>query len=100
MTRKEIAKEISIELLTRELNKRFIDTDIVDEIIVMFFDHVSKAMIEGKKMEFRGFGVFKSILKKSKVGRNPNIPLVPIYIPPKNKIKFITSKLLLRKMNP
>lgn len=100
MTRKKIAKEISLELFIRALNRKFVDTDTVDEIITMFFKHVSEAMIKGKKMEFRGFGVFKSILKKSKVGRNPNIPLVPIYIPPKNKIKFVTSKLLLRKMNP
>ncbi len=60
--------------------------------------HIQHAMIIGEPMYLRGFGTFKPIVKKEKIGQNITAR-TPVIIPAKNFPKFIPSAYLLHKMN-
>ena len=58
-----------------------------ETVIDGFFSVVSESLIQGKRIDFRGFGSFSVKKRKSKVGRNPGtgqsveVPerFVPVY---------------------
>lgn len=99
MNKKAICKKISKELYEDSNYKVNIDQVTINKILNMFFKEVSNAMIEDRKLEFRKFGVFKPIVQMAKVGRCPKSPKITIKIPAQKKIKFKTSKILLKQMN-
>ena len=43
----------------------------IKEVIELFFLEMGNSLAKGNKIELRGFGVFKPILRKERVGRNP-----------------------------
>jgi nucleoid DNA-binding protein len=61
-------------------------------------DCIAHALIQGKTVELRNFGVFEIQVRKARVGRNPNIPKVPIKIPQQAVIKFKAGKELRDKL--
>ena len=71
----------------------------VESIINTFCQSIEKALIEGKKIEIRGFGVFfiKKIKEKYSA-RNPKTGEL-IYVPEKNKVRFRPSKKLKKFIN-
>jgi integration host factor subunit beta len=40
-------------------------------VVNTFFDSISEALIEGDKVELRGFGSFRVKKRKARTGRNP-----------------------------
>jgi DNA-binding protein HU-beta len=46
----------------------------------------------GKTVELRNFGIFKTVQRLPRMGRNPKNPAVPIPIPAQNRIKFRPGK--------
>ena len=70
-----------------------------EAVIDTFYGSVEKALIEGKKIELRGFGTFfiKKIREKYSA-RNPKTGEL-IYIPEKNKVRFRASKNLKKIIN-
>jgi DNA-binding protein HU-beta/integration host factor subunit alpha len=70
----------------------------IASIVQRVLDSITHALIEGKTVELRNFGVFEIQVRKARVGRNPNIPKVPIRIPQQAVIKFKAGKELREKL--
>lgn len=63
VTKKDIVEEISFRTgLTQ------VDTKVVVEC---FLDAISKSLVQGRNIEIRGFGRFKTRPKKARTARNP-----------------------------
>ena len=70
----------------------------MEKIIEIFFDEIAEALYRGVKIDIRGFGSYKVIKRKARVGRNPkNSEMVKI--PEKKAIKWKMSKTLLNRLN-
>ena len=62
-------------------------------IVQMFIDEMCKMLLEGNRIEIRGFGVMSTKLRKPKVARNPKTK-EPVNIPPRRVPVFKASRLL------
>ena len=70
----------------------------VEKILEIIFFEVEKALCEGKNIEIRGFGTYKIVKRKARIGRNPkNSELVQI--PEKKAIKWKMSKTFFNRLN-
>jgi len=70
----------------------------IEKIVEIIFLEISEALCREKNIEIRGFGIFKTVLRKARIGRNPkNSELVQI--PEKRAIKWKMSKTLFNKLN-
>ena len=70
----------------------------LEKIIEIIFSEFTKALSECKNIEFRGFGTYKIVKRKARIGRNPkNSKLVQI--PEKNAIKWKASKDFFNRLN-
>ena len=56
--------------LLAELNPNLYYRD-VERIVNCFFDSISDALAEGKRVELRGFGAFSVRERRARKGRNP-----------------------------
>ena len=64
----------------------------VFEIVQKTLDHITEALAKGDRVELRNFGVFDVILRKARVGRNPNKPEIDVPIPARASVKFKAGK--------
>ena len=70
----------------------------IKKILEIIFLEISEALCRGENIEIRGFGIFKTTLRKARVGRNPkNSELVKI--PEKKAIKWKMSKTFFNRLN-
>ena len=70
----------------------------IEKILEIIFLEITKALREGKNMEIRGFGTYKIVKRKARIGRNPkNSQLVQI--PEKKAIKWKISKAFFNRLN-
>ena len=70
----------------------------VEKILEIIFLEITNALYEGENVEIRGFGTYKIIKRKARIGRNPkNSELVQI--PEKNVIKWKMSKTFFNRLN-
>ena len=70
----------------------------MEKILEIIFSEITKALYEGNNIEIRGFGSYKIVKRKARIGRNPkNSELVQI--PQKKAIKWKMSKALFNKLN-
>jgi nucleoid DNA-binding protein len=53
---------------------------------------MAKAILDGRNIELRNFGVFEQQVRKSRVGRNPNRPADTVIIPERKTVKFRAGK--------
>ena len=53
-----------------EQNKH-LSFDDSERVVDVFFKEISNALIEGNRVELRGFGTFKVKKQKPRIGRNP-----------------------------
>ena len=69
-----------------------------EKIFEIIFSEISEALSRGDHVEIRGFGTFKTIKRKARVGRNPkNSELVQI--PEKNAVRWKMSKVFFNRLN-
>lgn len=68
------------------------------EAIDTFLDTIGEAMLRQEPVELRGFGVFKSTMRKAHIGRNPRKPDDIVAIPAQVKVKFQPGKELRQKL--
>lgn len=61
-------------------------------IIQEFLDSVSNYLINGGRIEIRDFGVFETVMRKQKIGRNPMKAFVRVVIPARKVAKFTPGK--------
>ena len=88
ITKKQIVHEIA--------RRRGVDPKDVQKVVQEFLDSVTESLGEGKRFEFRDFGIFEIVRREKKVGRNPKAPKTSIVIPARNAVKFTPGKKLKR----
>ena len=59
---------------------------------------ISEALHKGQNIEIRGFGIFKTAIRKARIGRNPKNSK-EVKIPEKRAIKWKMSRNLFNKLN-
>ena len=70
----------------------------MEKIFEIIFLEITGALCEGKNIEIRGFGTYKIVKRKARIGRNPkNSELVQI--PKKKAIKWKISKTFFNRLN-
>ena len=70
----------------------------IKKILEIIFLEVVGSLREGKKIDIRGFGTYKIVKRKARIGRNPkNSELVQI--PKKKVIKWKISKTFFNRLN-
>ena len=84
MTKRDLVLRISEET---GLNQE----DVMD-IVQRTLDYIAEAVIQGKKVEIRNFGVFEVKVRKARIGRNPNDPGTTVPIPQRAIVKFRPGK--------
>ena len=70
----------------------------IEKILEIIFHEFTEALYRGENIEIRGFGIFKTSVRKARIGRNPkNSELVQI--PEKRAIKWKMSKIFFKRLN-
>ena len=70
----------------------------IKKILEIIFHELTEALCRGENIEIRGFGIFKTTVKKARIGRNPK-SFKTIQIPQKKAIKWKMSKILYNRLN-
>lgn len=92
-TRNELALQLSQRLAIPVDRAK----GVVDQTVAVLVE----ALASERKVEFRGFGVFDVVLRKSKIGRNPKNPAAGQYqIPARKMVRFRAGKYLFDLLNP
>ena len=87
------------ELLQKFCNEhpQLIRKDL-EKILEIIFLQILEALSRGENIEIRGFGTYKIIKRKARIGRNPkNSQLVQI--PEKNAVRWKMSKTFFNRLN-
>jgi len=91
MVRSELLQKL------RNLYPNILRADM-EKILEIIFREITLALCEGKNIEIRGFGMYKIVKRKARIGRNPkNSKLVQI--PEKKAIRWKTSKIFFNRLN-
>ena len=70
----------------------------MEKILEIIFLEITRTLCEGKNIEIRGFGTYKIVKRKARIGRNPkNSELVQIH--KKKTIKWKISKAFFNRLN-
>jgi integration host factor subunit beta len=70
----------------------------IKKILEIIFHELTQALYRGEKIEMRGFGIFKTTVKKARIGRNPKNS-ESVQIPEKRAIKWKMSKTFFNRLN-
>jgi nucleoid DNA-binding protein len=70
----------------------------IEKIIDIIIVEIIEALCKNRAVEIRGWGRIKTIMRKSKIGRNPKNSKV-VKIPEKKAIKWKMSKLMYKRLN-
>jgi len=70
----------------------------LEKIFKIIFFEISEAFCRGENVEIRGFGTYKIVIRKARIGRNPKNS-ESIQIPEKKAIKWKMSKTFFNRMN-
>ena len=70
----------------------------IKKILEIIFHELTQALCRGENIEMRGFGIFKTTVKKARIGRNPKNS-ASVQIPEKRAIKWKMSKTFFNRLN-
>ena len=70
----------------------------IEKILEIIFLEITEALCRGENVEIRGFGTYKIVERKARVGRNPKNS-ESVQIPKKNAIKWKMSKIFFDRLN-
>ncbi|MCD6339145.1 MAG: integration host factor subunit beta [Verrucomicrobia bacterium] len=70
----------------------------VYHIAQKILDSIAEALARDETVEFRNFGVFEVVVRRPRVGRNPNVPRSEVQIPPRAVVKFKAGKRLAERV--
>ena len=72
------------------------DTGLIQQdvltVVQKTLDYITEALLDGKTVELRNFGVFEVKLRRPRIGRNPNDPGKDVQIPSRAVVKFKPGK--------
>jgi nucleoid DNA-binding protein len=90
LTKREIVLEI--------FEKTNFPQKYIRDSVQFTLDSIIAALLQGRNVELRNFGVFELQVRKSRIGRNPNKPEKDVVIPRRAVIKFKSGKELREKL--
>ena len=70
----------------------------LEKIVDIVFFEITEALCKGANIEIRGFGTYKTIIRKARIGRNPRTG-EQIQIAASQKVKFLPAKALKEVFN-
>ena len=70
----------------------------IEKIVKTLIEEIIEALCKNKAVEIRGWGRFKTVIRKARVGRNPKNSQI-IQIPEKKAIKWKMSKVFFNLLN-
>jgi len=70
----------------------------IKKILEIIFYELTQALCRGENIEIRGFGIFKTTVKKARIGRNPKNS-ESVQIPEKRAIRWKMSKTFFNRLN-
>ena len=87
------------ELLQKmcNLHPNILSRDMEKIFDIIFFEF-TKAFCRDENIEIRGFGTYKIVKRKARIGRNPKNS-EPVQIPEKKGIRWKMSKTLFNRLN-
>jgi len=90
---------VKSELVQRlcNIHPNILRKDIEKILDIIIFEMVD-ALYRDEAVEIRGFGRFKTVMRKARIGRNPKNSKA-VQIPAKKAIKWKMSKILFRRLN-
>ena len=80
------------DLVVRISNETGLVQQQVLTVIQKTLDYVIEALVQGRNVELRNFGVYEVKMRKARIGRNPNNPSKDVHIPPRAVVKFKPGK--------
>ena len=80
------------DIVTEVYNKTNFSQKEIRETVQLTLDCIQEALIKGRNVELRNFGVFELQVRKARIGRNPNKPEKDVIIPNRAVIKFKAGK--------
>ena len=86
------------ELIDALAERRNLSRRVAEEVVNIIFDQMKSTLMDGGRIEIRGFGSFKVEEYEGYIGRNPRTRQ-QIMVPAKRLPKFKTSKLLHARLN-
>jgi len=88
-------KKDLVHAVSRKTGLTQVDCTIILE---EFMESISRALINGRRIEIRGFARFKLITQQPRIARNPKTG-VSVQIPARIRPKFYASRDLIRKVS-
>lgn len=82
---------VKADLVNRVAEHLGIKKSRAAQAVESMFNELRLAMVEGKRIEFRGFGVFQVKPRKRGFGRNPRTGM-EVRIPPGRTVRFKPGK--------
>ena len=70
----------------------------IEKILNIIFIEILEALCRGENIEIRGFGTYKTTIRKARTGRNPKNGNL-VQIPEKTAIKWKMSKTFFNRLN-
>jgi nucleoid DNA-binding protein len=81
-------------MVTRIARQTDLNQRDVMQVVQLTLDTITEELSAGRGVEFRDFGVFEVIVRKPRVGRNPNAPKKTVEIPERVVVKFKPGKIM------
>ncbi|HOK07918.1 MAG TPA: HU family DNA-binding protein [Methanothrix sp.] len=81
------------DLITELCEKTSANKTTVKEMVNAFLDAVTNSLVRGEEVNITGFGVFKPVTRKGRVGRNPRSG-ESVTIEDRTVVKFKPGKIL------
>ena len=80
-----------------DMHPNILRKDIKKILDIIIFEMIG-ALCRNEAVEIRGFGRFKTVMRKGRIGRNPKNSEA-VQIPAKKAIKWKMSKILFKRLN-
>ena len=86
------------ELVAQIAEKMNIPQSTVKITVQNFLDEIVSELLKNNRIEFRDFGVFENIVRKSRTAQNPKT-LEPVKVPTKQVVRFKMGRIMKEEMN-
>ena len=91
LTRRDLAVRVAAQTQFTQLEAA--------EMIQKVIESIENALAEGNVVEFRDFGVFESVKRTPRIGRNSKRPTETVMIPERTVIKFRAGQKLRARLS-
>ncbi len=86
------------DLVVRIARKTSLKQREVMQVVQLTLDTITAELAAGRGIEFRNFGVFEVMVRRPRVGRNPNEPKKTVQIPERVVVKFKPGKIMSKRV--